>query len=129
MFGAGGRTRAQLSQLLGLQPSEAVLGQWRDLSLGLSRGSAQLNTANQLAVARGFKPKAAFNQMLGRDFQSTISEYDFAANRAAAVEQVKWHLQSSVSSLPCHSLGQSVILQILQTCLNNREIGDSFMKL
>jgi len=88
MFGAGGRTRAQLSQLLGLQPSEAVLGQWRDLSLGLSRGSAQLNTANQLAVARGFKPKAAFNQMLGRDFQSTISEYDFAANRAAAVEQI-----------------------------------------
>jgi len=88
MYGAGGRTRAQLSQLLGVQPSEAVLTQWRDLSLGLTRGSAQLNTANQMAVARGFKPKPVFNQLLGRAFQSTISEYDFADNRELAVQQI-----------------------------------------
>jgi len=88
MFGAGGRTRAQLSQLLGVTSSEAVLSQWRDLSLGLSRGSAQLNTANQLAVARGFKPKPAFNQLLGQVFQSTITEYDFVNNRGDAVQQI-----------------------------------------
>ena len=117
MFGAGGRTRAQLSQLLGLQPSEAVLGQWRDLSLGLTRGSAQLNTANHLAVARGFKPKAAFNQMLGRDFQSTISEYDFAANRAAAVEQVKCHLQSlSLSLSPSRKNDNCPVTHLVSHC-------------
>jgi len=88
MFGAGGQTRDQLSQLLGTAPSELVLSQWRDLSLGLTRGSAQLNTANQLAVARGFKPKPAFSQLLGRVFQSTITEYDFATDRANAVQQI-----------------------------------------
>jgi len=88
MFGAGGQTRDQLSQLLGTAPSELVLTQWRDLSLGLTRGSAQLNTANQLAVARGFKPKPAFSQLLGRVFQSTITEYDFARDRANAVQQI-----------------------------------------
>jgi len=88
MFGAGGRTRAQLSQLLGIPASQATLEQWSQLSLGLTRGSAQLNTANQLAVARGFKPKTAFNQLLARAFQSTISEYDFANNRATAVQQI-----------------------------------------
>jgi len=88
MFGAGGRTRSQLSSLLGTAASELTLTQWRDLSLGLTRGSAQLNTANQLAVARGFKPKPAFSQLLGRVFQSTITEYDFAANRENAVQQI-----------------------------------------
>ena len=106
MFGAGGQTRAQLSQLLGTAPSELVLSQWRDLSLGLTRGSAQLNTANQLAVARGFKPKPAFSQLLGRVFQSTITEYDFATDRANAVQQVdsqQMHLQCLLS---CHSVTQ-----------------------
>merc|ERR1719336_3204850 len=88
MYGAGGRTQSQLSELLAIRPSQTVLSQWSDLSLGLTRGSAQLNTANQLAVARGFKPKPAFNQLLARAFQSTISEYDFAANRANAVQQI-----------------------------------------
>ena len=95
MFGAGGRTRAQLSQLLGIPASQATLEQWSQLSLGLTRGSAQLDTANQLAVARGFKPKTAFNQLLARAFQSTISEYDFANNRASAVQQVEYSLQST----------------------------------
>jgi len=88
MFGARGRTRAQLSQLLGVETNEAVLSQWRDLSLGITRGSAQLNTANQMAVARGFKPKSAFNQLLGQVFQSTIREYDFANDRENAVQQI-----------------------------------------
>ena len=99
MFGAGGRTRDQLSQLLGVTYSEAVLSQWRDLSLGLSRGSAQLNTANQLAVARGFKPKPAFNQLLGQVFQSTITEYDFANDRGNAVQQVTLNLLESTNIL------------------------------
>jgi len=88
MFGARGKTQAQLSQVLGVRPSQAVLNQWSDLSLGLTRGSAQLNTANQLAVARGFKPKPAFSQLLGRAFQSSITEYDFAGDRANAVQQI-----------------------------------------
>ena len=114
MFGAGGQTRAQLAQLLGVRTTEATLSQWRDLSLGLTRGSAQLSTANQLAVARGFKPKPAFNQLLGRVFQSTITEYDFAGNRGNAVQQVelesprvnKSSISSSVLSL-CQSLSYS----------------------
>jgi len=88
MFGAGGQTRAQLSRLLGVAGSEAVLSQWRSLSLGLTRGSAQLSTANQLAVARGFKPKPAFSQLLGQAFQSAIAEYDFSRDRGNAVRQI-----------------------------------------
>ena len=93
MFGAGGQTRAQLSRLLGVAGSEAVLSQWRSLSLGLTRGSAQLSAANQLAVARGFKPKPAFSQLLGQAFQSAIAEYDFSRDRGNAVRQVELRTQ------------------------------------
>ena len=94
MYGAGWRTQSQLSQLLGIRPSQTVLSQWSDLSLGLTRGSAQLNTANQLAVARGFKPEPAFSQLLGRAFQSSITEYDFAGDRAKAVQQVQFYIKN-----------------------------------
>ena len=65
----------------------------RSLQLGLGRGPAQLNTGNELAVAVGFKPKSSYNQLLGNAFNSRISEYDFAGNRASAVKQVtiRWY--------------------------------------
>ena len=90
MFGSGGRTKAQLETLLGVSASQNLLEQYRSLTgvSGLTSGSAQINTGNELAVAAGFKPKSAFSQLLGRTFGSRISEYDFAGNKAQAVRQV-----------------------------------------
>jgi len=88
MFGAGGRSRSQLERLLGVETTDSVLSQYRSLNLGLKSGSAQLSTANQLAVAAGFKPKSTYNQLLGSTFNSRISEYDFAGDRAGAVTQI-----------------------------------------
>jgi len=90
MFGAGGRTRVELERLLGVGATPSVLSQYRSLTgvSGLTSGSAQINTGNELAVATGFKPKSAYNQLLGRTFGSRITEYDFAGNRAEAVRQI-----------------------------------------
>jgi len=90
MFGSGGRTKAQLETLLGVSAGKNLLEQYRSLTgvSGLTSGSAQINTGNELAVAAGFKPKSAFSQLLGRTFGSRISEYDFAGNKAQAVRQI-----------------------------------------
>jgi serine protease inhibitor len=88
MFGARGQSLSQLESLLGVRATSDVLDQYRSLQLGLGRGSAQLNTGNELAVAVGFKPKSSYNQLLGNAFNSRISEYDFAGNRASAVKQI-----------------------------------------
>ena len=73
------------STTAGALPSLPSLALWLS---GLTSGSAQINTGNELAVAAGFKPKSAFSQLLGRTFGSRISEYDFAGNKAQAVRQV-----------------------------------------
>ena len=50
-------------------------------------GSAQLFTANELALAKGFKPKPAFTRSLGSGYN--VKEYDFANNKVESVRQVR----------------------------------------
>jgi len=88
MFGARGQSLSQLESLLGVRATNDTINQYRNLQVGLGSGSAQLNTGNELAVAVGFKPKSSYNQLLGNAFNSRISEYDFAGNRASAVQQI-----------------------------------------
>ena len=46
--------------------------------------------ANQLAIARGFKPKPEFHQQLLSGFGSSIAEYDFSdfEQRRTSVERI-----------------------------------------
>ena len=87
MFGAEGNTKRQLQSLLGLSPSDSVISQYRSLSSNLASGSAQLFTANEIALAAGFKPKPSYIQTLGSGY--SIREYDFANNKIDSVRQVR----------------------------------------
>jgi len=91
MFGAEGNTRRQLQSLLGLTPSDSVIAQYRSLSSNLKSGSAQLFTANEIALAQGFKPKPSYVQTLGSGY--SIREYDFANNKIDSVRQINNDVQ------------------------------------
>ena len=86
LFGAEGETRLQLQRALGLTDSEVTRAQYSALSSSLRSGSAQLFTANELALAQGFKPKPAFTRSLGNGFN--VREYDFVNNKIDSVRQV-----------------------------------------
>jgi len=91
MFGAEGNTKRQLQSLLGLSPSDSVISQYRSLSSNLASGSAQLFTANEIALAAGFKPKPSYIQTLGSGY--SIREYDFANNKIDSVRQINNDVQ------------------------------------
>ena len=86
LFGAEGETRVQLQRALGLTDSEVTRAQYSALASSLKSGSAQLFTANELALAKGFKPKPAFTRSLGNGFN--VREYDFVNNKIDSVRQV-----------------------------------------
>lgn len=86
LFGAEGDTRAQLQRVLGLSDSEVTRAQYSALTSSLRSGSAQLFTANELALAQGFKPKPAFTRSLGNGYN--VREYDFVTNKIDSVRQV-----------------------------------------
>ena len=86
MFGSEGNTRSQLQNTLGLSSSSVAVEQYKNLHRNLASGSAQLFTANDLAVAKGFKPKESFRQTLADG--TSIEEYDFANNKQQSVQQV-----------------------------------------
>merc|ERR1712012_1447237 len=46
----------------------------------------QLAVANELALARGFKPKTSYTRKLGSSF--SIKEYDFLNNKQSSVQQI-----------------------------------------
>ena len=87
LFGAEGNTRSQLQSLLGLSPSDNVVSQYQSLATSLRSGSAQLAISNELALAKGFKPKQSYTRKLGDSY--SIKEYDFANDKANAVKQVR----------------------------------------
>ena len=89
LFGAEGQTRLQLQRTLGLTDSEVTRAQYSALSSSLRSGSAQLFTANELALAQGFKPKPAFTRSLGNGFN--VREYDFVNNKIDSVRQVGYY--------------------------------------
>merc|ERR1719320_1856403 len=93
LFGAEGNTRAQLQRVLGISDSEVTRAQYTALTSSLRSGSAQLFTANELALAQGFKPKPAFTRSLGNGYN--VREYDFVNNRIDSVRQINENIQQN----------------------------------
>merc|ERR1712227_265772 len=93
LFGAEGNTRAQLQGVLGISDSEVTRAQYTSLTSSLRSGSAQLFTANELALAQGFKPKPAFTRSLGNGYN--VREYDFVNNRIDSVRQINENIQQN----------------------------------
>jgi len=93
LFGAEGNTRAQLQGVLGISDSEVTRTQYTALTSSLRSGSAQLFTANELALAQGFKPKPAFTRSLGNGYN--VREYDFVNNRIDSVRQINENIQQN----------------------------------
>merc|ERR1711971_885131 len=93
LFGAEGNTRAQLQGVLGISDSEVTRAQYTALTSSLRSGSAQLFTANELALAQGFKPKPAFTRSLGNGYN--VREYDFVNKRIDSVRQINENIQQN----------------------------------
>ena len=85
--GSGGRTQAELEFVLGVKAGQDLVEQYRGLALTLAQGNATVKEANLLAVARGFKPKAAYRADLVSGFQSDIQEFNFG-DSAESIRQV-----------------------------------------
>merc|ERR1712032_902781 len=71
--GSGGRTKAELENLLGVTASDSLVEQYRILGQGLS--GEGFKQANLLAVANSFKPKREYRTSLNNGFQSDIREF------------------------------------------------------
>ena len=87
LYGAKGETRTQLSRVLGLADTESTRASYRQLAASLGSGSAQLFTANELALAKGFKPKASYTRSLGAGYN--VKEYDFVSDKVNSVREVR----------------------------------------
>ena len=87
LYGAQGETRTQLSRVLGLADTETTRASYRQLAASLGSGSAQLFTANELALAKGFKPKASYTRSLGAGYN--VKEYDFVSDKVNSVREVR----------------------------------------
>lgn len=86
LFGSESRTRGQLESVLGVSSSDAAVSQYQTLFTNIQSSSAQLAVANELALARGFKPKSSYTRKLGSSF--SIQEYDFVNNKQSSVQQI-----------------------------------------
>merc|ERR1711971_1401516 len=93
LFGAEGNTRAQLQGVLGISDSEVTRALYTALTSSLRSDSAQLFTANELALAQGFKPKPAFSRSLGNGYH--VREYDFVNKRIDSVRQINENIQQN----------------------------------
>jgi len=88
LLGSEGTTRSELQFVLGVSASNRTVDDYSFVSNGLRNGPSKLSVANHLAVARGFKPKQEFSNILARGFGSDIREYDFGTNRDNSVFEI-----------------------------------------
>merc|ERR1712110_1211117 len=102
--GSGGRTKAELENLLGVTASDSLVEQYRILGEGLS--GEGFKQANLLAVADSFKPKREYRTSLNNGFQSDIREFDFGSNSQGSVQEVRHRTYSlnisTFYTLLCH---------------------------
>jgi len=88
LLGSEGTTRSELQFVLGVSASNRTVDDYSFVSNGLRNGPSKLSVANHLAVARGFKPKQEFSNILARGFGSDIREYDFGTNKENSVFEI-----------------------------------------
>merc|ERR1712110_414994 len=89
--GSGGRTKAELENLLGVTASDSLVEQYRILGEGLS--GEGFKQANLLAVADNFKPKREYRTSLNSGFQSDIREFDFGSNSLGSVQEINRYVE------------------------------------
>merc|ERR1712088_1003895 len=89
--GSGGRTKAELENLLGVTASDSLVEQYRILGEGLS--GEGFKQANLLAVADSFKPKREYRTSLNNGFQSDIREFDFGSNSQGSVQEINRYVE------------------------------------
>merc|ERR1712088_942228 len=89
--GSGGRTKAELENLLGVTASDSLVEQYRILGQGLS--GEGFKQANLLAVANSFKPKREYRTSLNNGFRSDIREFDFASNSLGSVQEINRYVE------------------------------------
>ena len=85
--GSGGRTKAELENLLGVTASDSLVEQYRILGQGLS--GQDFKQANLLAVANNFNPKREYRFSLNKGFQSEIREFNFGSKSRESVQEVR----------------------------------------
>merc|ERR1712045_942551 len=89
--GSGGRTKAELENLLGVAASDSLVEQYKILGEGLA--GEGFKQANLLAVADNFKPKREYRTSLNNGFQSDIREFDFGSNSLGSVQEINRYVE------------------------------------
>jgi len=84
--GSGGRTKAELENLLGVTASDSLVEQYR--ILGESLSGEGFNQANLLALADSFKPKHEYRTSLKNGFQSDIRAFNFGSKPQKSVQEI-----------------------------------------
>merc|ERR1711936_926926 len=89
--GSGGRTKAELENLLGVAASDSLVEQYKILGEGLA--GEGFKQANLLAVADSFKPKREYRTSLNNGFQSDIREFNFNSNSLGSVQEINRYVE------------------------------------
>merc|ERR1712226_1665440 len=77
--GSGGRTKAELENLLGVAASDSLVEQYKILGEGLAGDS--------------FKPKREYRTSLNNGFQSDIREFNFNSNSLGSVQEINRYVE------------------------------------
>merc|ERR1712038_983495 len=93
--GSGGRTKAELENLLGVTASDSLVEQYRILGQGLS--GQDFKQANLLAVANNFNPKREYRFSLNKGFQSEIREFNFGSKSRESVQEINQFVENATN--------------------------------
>jgi len=120
LIGAGGRTQAELEQVLGVKRSRSVADQYSKIHANLDT----LKIANMLILNKGFKPKSLFIKFLQDGFGTQLKEYDFLSEKAKSVKEVN----QIVSSITNQKITDLISLESIDENLKMMMINAVYFK-
>eukprot|EP00092_Neocalanus_flemingeri_P037756 GFUD01041104.1.p1 GENE.GFUD01041104.1~~GFUD01041104.1.p1 ORF type:complete len:530 (+),score=111.94 GFUD01041104.1:241-1830(+) len=84
LIGAGGRTQAELEELLGVTRSRSLVDEYSKIQENLG----YLKIANMLVLNKGFEPKAFFIKFLQDGFGTEMKEFDFSNEKDKSIKEI-----------------------------------------
>lgn len=88
LLGAGGESRSQLSQVLGVSGGFNTIDRYREITAGLAAGESKVQISNMMALAEGFKPKLNFSRALEQAFNTDVKVFDFENEGPESVREI-----------------------------------------
>jgi len=94
---SGGRTKAELENLLGVTAFDILVSQEQFRILGKGLSGEDFKQANLLAFPNSFNPKRVYRLSLNNGFQSDIRQFNFSSKSRESVQEINRFVEDATS--------------------------------